>query len=84
MGATLSAAQASEKPIKDVNHNFTDAPKNHPDMSGKPPPECPMHNKLQQEPVVSECPIGGGGGYGDINPLNMVRKSLYCSIRKKC
>lgn len=72
MGTTLSASAIADgaKPPSDGNVKHADYHKAHPNVSGNPPPECPMHNKIQ-EPVVSECPISGG--QGDINPLNMVR-----------
>lgn len=39
---------------------------------GVPPPECPMHQKVQPPAATgAECPVGYGKN--DINPLNMVR-----------
>jgi len=38
---------------------------------GVPPPECPMHQKVQPPPTSGdECPVGYGKN--DINPLNMM------------
>lgn len=39
------------------------------EKDANPPPECPMHNKTEQKPKVSECPVQHGN---DINPFNMV------------
>lgn len=57
------------------NQVFAEAvpPKNH-DVSGTPPPECPMHNKgttpkSDTKAPPSECPVQHDS---NINPYNMV------------
>lgn len=46
---------------------------------GVPPPECPMHQKVQPPPTSgTECPVGYGKN--DINPLNMVRHIVETNI----
>lgn len=79
MGNTVSAA---EKVAHDIVHPILNEsnkidltqyqkPANHASMmSGDPPPECPMHQKLPPKPVASECPIQHDNK--DVNPLNMM------------
>jgi cytochrome c heme-lyase len=78
MGNTVSAAEIV---AHDILHTQQDAspaasklPANHPkisqhDYSGTPPPECPMHQKIPEKPVLmTECPVK----HDDVNPLNMM------------
>jgi cytochrome c heme-lyase len=77
MGNTVSAAEIV---ARDIMHTEAkpQLPPNHPkippqhQMSGNPPPECPMHQKAPSAPVqpvlMSECPVK----HDDINPLNMM------------
>lgn len=64
--ASASAANIITSPTEEKKHK-------HSDMTGQPPPECPMHNKVpEQKPQKSECPVIDSNS--DINPLNMVNK----------
>lgn len=75
MGNTVTAAEAVADHLihpvgtaKGVQHHHHQG--NY--KEGVPPPECPMHQKVQPPPTTSgnECPVGYGNN--DINPLNMV------------
>lgn len=73
MGNTVTAAEAiATDIIHPINDGSTKDKYHHPSsMSGNPPPECPMHQKLAPpKPVESECPVKHGKS--DINPLNMM------------
>lgn len=75
MGNTISEAQknaqAFVKPNETNNneipnknpHNFTST------MGKSPPPECPMHVKVEEKKPVG-CAVAGNAD--EINPLNMV------------
>lgn len=73
MGNTVTAAEAVADNLihpvgkaKGVQHHHQGNYK-----EGVPPPECPMHQKVQPPPTSGgECPVGYGNN--DINPLNMV------------
>lgn len=80
MGNTVSDAQKSTaqnvvQPNETNNNNS--APKNphdHAKTAGmNPPPECPMHVKVDEKKTVG-CAVAGKAD--DINPLNMVQKSI--------
>lgn len=71
MGNTVSAAEAVAAGITHkTNHAGLVPDHSKFDMSGTPPPECPMHQKIAQ-PAASECPVIGTNP-NDINPYNMV------------
>lgn len=76
MGNTLTTATINATsviappPSKQID---TPASHAHFNMSGSPPPECPMHKKMDPPKFVSECPVHPGDN-SDINPLNMVGK----------
>lgn len=75
MGNTVTAAEVVATEIVDsLKHPVGTTPHHHRAdfKDGVPPPECPMHQKVQAPPASgSECPVGYGSN--DINPLNMVR-----------
>ena len=68
MGNTVNSATAN------IVHSATSETKQqhkHAEMTGQPPPECPMHNKIpKQEPV--QAASESLNNQNDINPLNMV------------
>lgn len=77
MGNTVTAAEIVATEIVDSIKHPTQTTQGvpHPHSGnykdGVPPPECPMHQKVQPPPTSgAECPVGYGSG--DINPLNMV------------
>ncbi|XP_066247966.1 holocytochrome c-type synthase [Euwallacea similis] len=78
MGNTVSAAELAAAQIIHPNDPLVEEKstpifhhKHHhfANYSGKIPEECPMHRK--QQPVASECPVGGAS-QDDVNPLNMM------------
>lgn len=70
MGNTVSAATAVAADILHTKNEQPNVPpQGHPTMSGNPPPECPMHQKIPAE-AVSGCPVPHDNS--DVNPLNMV------------
>lgn len=81
MGNTVSAAEQIAAEI--IRPSVVGTPvtskyqHHHTNMKdGVPPPECPMHQKIdkKEQPVlIAECPVGYGKD--DINPLNMVSAS---------
>lgn len=78
MGNTISEAQqnTAQKFIQQNetnNNNVLKNPHNFNTTKMNPPPECPMHVKVEeQKPAASGC--AAVGSVDDINPLNMVRK----------
>lgn len=78
MGNTVTAAEVVAENIihpvgtsQGVQHHHRGNYK-----EGVPPPECPMHQKVQPPPTsASECPVGYGKN--DINPLNMVSELCH-------
>lgn len=71
MGNTVSAAEAIAAGIIQ-SPNKPDLVPDHKKFefkSGTPPPECPMHQKLETS-SASECPVINNKD--DINPYNMV------------
>lgn len=79
MGNTVSEAQKNTAqnfvtPNDTNNNNVPKIPHNHANSAGKnPPPECPMHNKLNENKKTG-CAVAGTAD--DINPLNMVYDNL--------
>lgn len=69
MGNTVSAAEIVASELSSKKAKF-----DHSNVHQEIPPECPMH--ASQKPVATECPVK----HDDINPLNMVSKSLFCPI----
>ncbi|XP_050422147.1 holocytochrome c-type synthase [Adelges cooleyi] len=79
MGNTVSNAQTDaaqsfvSQDKSNSNNNVQNNPHNFATNTGQnPPPECPMHNKMDkiEEPKKSGCAVAGG--LDDINPLNMM------------
>lgn len=74
MGNAVSEAKKNAQafvPLNETNNN--EVPKNPHNLqstAGKsPPPECPMHVKVEEKKPVG-CAVAGNAD--DINPLNMV------------
>lgn len=71
MGNSISvAAEATASNLLDKQPKMPSNHANMRDMSGNPPPECPMHQKepSKQEAVI----VANGDKNNDINPLNMM------------
>lgn len=75
MGNTVSAAEVVAAGITHAkNQDGLVPPQNHQhyNMAGAvPPPECPMHQKIESKPSANECPVMHPDN-SDINPYNMV------------
>ncbi|CAG9833971.1 unnamed protein product [Diabrotica balteata] len=85
MGNSVSAAEIAKVTASQlINANDPVEVEKHrqkyQNYTGEIPPECPMHQKVQQKQVESGCPVQGND---DINPLNMINYQYSCCIIKK-
>lgn len=76
MGNTVSAAEVVAANITHPSNKQTLVPPPNHNMSGVPPPECPMHQK-EAKPSANECPVIHEGVDSDINPYNMVSGQTF-------
>lgn len=80
MGNTVSEAQKNTaqnfvQPNEMNNNSATKSPHDHIKTAGmSPPPECPMHVKVDDQKVAG-CAVAGSAD--NINPLNMVNSYIY-------